>query len=184
MPSSPTGGTHTPWVNAALVTGYGPKLMGKDMSIQKRPAIRQIQPMGLWGRLEAIRAPTRGKARKGTNTNRPPTVPQVLEGRVSGAPDKDKRVIAKPATNMDRERPASAQASQLAARVPIPPAPRSCSPTPSLTTPLYRRTVSQTLRLALRESRAATNFGESRQREVRRITLPETVWKLRTGSNS
>src|SRR5215217_1606301 len=137
MPSSPTGGTHTPWVNAALVTGYGPKLMGKDMSIQKRPAVRQIQPMGLWGRLEAIRAPTRGKARKGTNINRPPTVPQVLEGRVSGAPDKDNRVSATPATNIVRESPASDQASQEEARDLIPPTPRSCSASPSLTTPLY-----------------------------------------------
>jgi hypothetical protein len=117
----------------------------------------------LWGRLEAINTPTRGKARKGTNTNRPPTVPQVLEGRVSGAPDKDKRVIAKPATNMDRERPASAYASQVAARVPIPPNPRSCSLAPSVTTPLYRRTVSHSLRHPFRERRAAAHFREPRQ---------------------
>src|SRR5215218_5570166 len=107
------------------------------MSIQKRPAVRQIQPTGFLGRLEAIRAPTRGKARKGTNTNRPPTVPQVLEGRVSGASDKDNRVSATPATNIVRESPASDQASQEEARNLIPPTPRSCSASPSLTTPLY-----------------------------------------------
>src|SRR5215203_4883626 len=127
---------------------YPPLMM---LSIQKSPTAKQIQPMGLWGRLEAIRAPTGGKARKGTNTNRSPTVPQVLEGRVSGAPDKDKRVSTTPATNIVRESPASAQASQEAARDLIPPTPRSCSASPSLTTPLYRRTVSRTLRLALRE---------------------------------
>src|SRR5215212_4290728 len=107
------------------------------MSIQKRPAVRHIQPMGFLGRLEAIKAPTKGKARKGTNSNRPPTAAQVLEGRVSGAPDKDKRVSTTPATNIVRESPASAQASQEAARDLIPPAPRSCSASPSLTTPLY-----------------------------------------------
>jgi hypothetical protein len=36
-------------------------------SIQKMPTAKQIQPMGLLGRLEAIRVPTMGKARKGSN---------------------------------------------------------------------------------------------------------------------
>jgi hypothetical protein len=37
--------------------------MAKD--IQNRPEMRQIQPIGFLGRLEAIRPPTMGKARKG-----------------------------------------------------------------------------------------------------------------------
>ncbi len=35
------------------------------MIIQMMPTAKQIQPMGFSGRLEAIRAPTRGKERKG-----------------------------------------------------------------------------------------------------------------------
>jgi hypothetical protein len=96
----------------------------------------------------------------------------MLAGRVSGAPDKDKRVSATPATNIVRESPASDQASQEAARYLIPPTPRSCSASLSITTPLYRRTVSQTLRLALRESGAAAHFRELRTPEVRRMILP------------
>jgi hypothetical protein len=69
MPSSPTGGIHIHWVSASIFTGYGPEPVGMEsprtMSIQNRPAARQIQPMGFWERLEAIRAPTSGKARKG-----------------------------------------------------------------------------------------------------------------------
>src|SRR5215218_2255807 len=44
---------------------------------------KQIHPIGFSGRLEAIRAPTRGKARKGntkTNTTLKPPVPQLLGG--------------------------------------------------------------------------------------------------------
>ena len=37
-----------------------------SMIIQMTPTARQIQPMGFLDRLEAIRAPTKGKARKGT----------------------------------------------------------------------------------------------------------------------
>jgi hypothetical protein len=42
------------------------------MSIQKKPAARQIQPTGFLRRLDAIRAPTMGKAQKGTKINRSP----------------------------------------------------------------------------------------------------------------
>src|SRR5215207_2560781 len=156
IPSSPTGGIHAHWVSASLVTGYGPEPAGMEsprtMSIQKSPAVRQIQPMGLWGRLEAIRAPTIGKARKGKKSTKPPralAVPQSLEGCVAGASDKDRTVSVQPPTNMATETAASDQASQGAARVLIPPTPRLCSLIPSGTTPLYRTTVSQALRRPL-----------------------------------
>src|SRR5918992_4030370 len=115
------------------------------MSIHKKPAVRQIQPIGFWGRLEAIRAPTRGKARKGKKITRPPMsppVPHVLGGRVAGAAYKDMMVSATLAKNMATERPASDQASQAAARRLIPPTPRPCSLAPFVTTLLYSTTVS------------------------------------------
>src|ERR671914_161405 len=115
------------------------------MSIHKKPAVRQIQPIGFWGRLEAIRAPTRGKARKGKKITRPPMsppVPHVLGDRVAGAAYKDMMVSATLAKNMATERPASDHASQAAARVLIPPTPRSCSLAPSVTTSVYSTTVS------------------------------------------
>src|SRR5215203_282208 len=91
------------------------------MSVQKRPATRQIQPIGFSGRLEAIRAPTIVKARKGAWINRLPMAPpepQSLEGCAAGAVTyKDKMVSMVPATNMVPERPASDQASQEEARV-------------------------------------------------------------------
>jgi hypothetical protein len=89
------------------------------MSIHKKPAVRQIQPIGFKGRLEAIRAPTRGKARKGRKITRPPMsppVPHVLGDRVAGASYKDMMVSATLAKNMATERPASDQASREAAR--------------------------------------------------------------------
>jgi hypothetical protein len=57
------------------------------MNIQNRPATRQIQPIGFPGRLEEIRAPTRGKAKKGeTNSRllRGPEVPHSLGPCVAG----------------------------------------------------------------------------------------------------
>jgi hypothetical protein len=50
-------------------------------TIQMMPAARQIQPIGFPGRSEAIRAPTKGKARKGNgkmSTALSPPVPQLL----------------------------------------------------------------------------------------------------------
>src|SRR5215213_5571270 len=90
------------------------------MSVHNKPTARQIQPMALSGRLEAIRAPTNGKTRKSPPPKRAPTVLQELEGCRAGVPDKNKRVNATPATNMVRERPASDQASQEEARELIP----------------------------------------------------------------
>src|SRR5215204_4342031 len=49
-----------------------------------------------------------------------------------------------------KESPQSDHASQEALRVLIPPTPRSCSFVPSVTTPLYSSTVSQSLRQPLR----------------------------------
>src|SRR5918998_2511470 len=123
------------------------------MSIHKKPAVRQIQPIGFWGRLEAIRAPTRGKAKKGKKITRPPIsppVPHVLGDRVAGAPYKDMMVSTTLAKNMATERPASDQASQEAVRrlIPLPLCPCS-SLAPCVTTPLYSTTVSKALRTAL-----------------------------------
>src|SRR5215203_3637328 len=136
------------------------------MSVQKRPATRQIQPIGFSGRLEAIRAPTIVKARKGAWINRLPMAPpepQSLEGCAAGAVTyKDKMVSMVPATNMVPERPASDQASQEEARVFALPTSRSRRCVPSATTPLYRMLVIR------------TNFLEFRAHELRRITLLRT----------
>jgi hypothetical protein len=116
------------------------------LSIQKSPTAKQIQPIGLWGRLEAIRAPTKGKARKGTmktNTMLKLPVPQVI----GGCADRGSMMYnATFATNMISERVESDQASHAAVRALIPPIPRLCSLAPSVTPPLYSTSVSQTLR--------------------------------------
>jgi len=124
------------------------------MNIQNRPAARQIQPIGFSGRLEAIRAPTRGKARKGKKITRPlrdPAVPHVLEveGCVAAPTDRDERVSAAPTMNMATERAASDHASRVA-RVLVPPTPLFRCLAPAVTTPLYRIPVSRTLREPLR----------------------------------
>src|SRR5687768_12534918 len=83
------------------------------------PAARQIQPMGFLGRLEAIRAPTIGKGRKGSMAHNGvlmPPVPQLLGGRTG-------RVTicrATAAINKTTESAASAQASHEVAPVLIP----------------------------------------------------------------
>jgi len=89
------------------------------MNIQNRPAAKQIQPIEFSGRLEAIRAPTRGKARKGKKSTRSPSALAVaapLEGSVAGAAYKDNVVSAPPPMNMATARQASDQANQEAAR--------------------------------------------------------------------
>ena len=52
----------------------------KKMSVQDRPTARQIQPTGFLGCLEAIRAPTIGKARKERKINSSLRVSPVLVG--------------------------------------------------------------------------------------------------------
>src|SRR5215208_1339361 len=121
---------------------YPPLMM---LSIQKSPTAKQIQPMGLWGRLEAIRAPTKGKARKGSMKTKKmlrPPVPQVIGGCADGG-----RMMynAKFATNMISERVANDQASHAAVRALILPILRPCFLAPSVTPPLYSTTASRVL---------------------------------------
>src|SRR5215212_7439745 len=121
-------------------------------SIQKMPEARQIQPIGFSGRLEEIRAPTRGKARKGTtkmSTALAPPVPQVLGGCTDRA--RTYNTIAAPHTTS--ERTASDQASQKAAGAPPPARPRFFAA--SITTPLYSTPVSQSLRKESSRTREA-----------------------------
>src|SRR5436190_632213 len=102
------------------------------------PAARHIQPIGLLGRLEAIRVPTKGITRKGnrkTNTMLGPPVPQV-EGGITSRVRKYNTTVA---TNMPTESVPSDQASQAARLVPVSPRLRSFAP--SVTPPLYSTTV-------------------------------------------
>jgi hypothetical protein len=85
------------------------------MDIQKRPAARQIQPIGL-GVPGGDQDPTREKARKGkkiTRSLRDPAVPHVLEveGCVAAPTDREERVSAAPTTNMATKRAASDHAN-------------------------------------------------------------------------
>src|SRR5215210_641447 len=92
---------------------YPPLMM---LSIHKSPTAKQIQPMAFVGRLEAIKAPTKGKARKGsmkTNTILKPPVPQVI----GGCADRGRMTYNVTfATNMISGRVASNQASHEAVR--------------------------------------------------------------------
>jgi len=75
---------------------------------------KQIQPIEFSGRLEPIRAPTMGKARKGSTkmiTTLTPPVPQVL----GGCKDRVRIYNAMVAAAKTSEKPASDQASQEAA---------------------------------------------------------------------
>src|SRR5215212_4877287 len=101
------------------------------MSIHNKPIARQIQPTGLCERLEAIRAPTTGKARKDTKTSMSlivPTVPQWLVDCTEGA----RKYNTTFATNMATERAPSDQASHAAARYLIALEPRFCLLVPSV----------------------------------------------------
>src|SRR5918997_6088074 len=124
--------------------------MVKLESIQMMPAARHIQPMGFLGCLEAIRAPTKGKARKGNRKTKMmltiPLVPQELGG-CAGRVAMYRPMVA---THEMSESVASDQASRAALWRLIPPTPCLCSLSPSVTTPLYTATVSKALREALR----------------------------------
>src|SRR5919112_2284635 len=100
------------------------------MSVHKRPSARQIQPMGFWGRLEAIMAPTTGKARKDTENSRSSAM--LLLGTWT---DRARTSSATLAADMASVRQASDHASQ-AVRVFVPPTPRARSLAPAVTTPL------------------------------------------------
>src|SRR5918997_6258749 len=100
--------------------------MVKLESIQMMPAARHIQPMGFLGCLEAIRAPTKGKARKGNRKTKMmltiPPVPQAL-GSCAGRVAMYKPMVA---THETSESVASDHASQEAVRRFIPPTSRPC----------------------------------------------------------
>src|SRR5215210_7247713 len=93
------------------------------------PAARQIQPMGFPGRLEAIRAPTIGKGRKGNIAHNGVLmlpVPQLLGGRTG-------RVVicrATEARDKTTQSAASDQASHEVARalIPLTPCSGACFP--------------------------------------------------------
>ncbi len=104
------------------------------INIHKRPSARQIQPIGFWGRLEAIRAPTTGKARRDKKISVLPTVPTVTQAPGDRA-DLRSTSSAAPAMNIAKDRPASDHASQE--RAPLLPTPRPRSLASSATTLLY-----------------------------------------------
>src|ERR671921_142347 len=95
------------------------------ISIQKRPEIRQIQPIGFRERLEASRAPTMGNARK------------------------DSMMVA---TAIIKQSPASDHASQEATRPLVLLTSGSGTLALSVTTPLYSTTDSRALRQPSRNS--------------------------------
>src|SRR5919206_3658469 len=160
MPTRPTAGTHShsPSEPTCAASGtepgfatipYTPYALVMLLSIQKMPMARHIQPMGFSGRLEAIRAPTTGKARKGNrkmSTALRPPVPQEL----GGCTDRVTKYNTTVATNITTESAPSDHASQEAVRVLIAPTPRPCSLVPSVTPPLYSSIVSKALRHPLR----------------------------------
>ena len=103
--------------------------------------------MGLRGRLEAMTAPTMGKARNSTN----PTVsPEVLIAEGSPGEGRGRMLSTLAAEKMATESAANDQASHTAARFPLTWV--CCSFVSTVTKPLYRTGVCQTLRPALRES--------------------------------
>src|SRR5919202_5728014 len=128
----------------------------RKMSVQMRPTAKQIQPTEFLGCLEAIRAPTRGKAKKETKINSSLRAPPVLGASCDEWARKYSTTLAR---NMATQRPASDQASQEAARPLYPWVPRSRSSSLVLcaTTPLYRTLVCATLRNPLR-SRAVSEL--------------------------
>src|SRR5919112_4727911 len=104
------------------------------------PTARESQPIGFFGRLEAIRGPTIRKGRKGSIAHTGvliPPVPQLPGGRTGRVTIC--RITA--STNEATPRQASDQASQEATRVLLPP-----TLVVSVTTLPYSTTVSDALR--------------------------------------
>jgi hypothetical protein len=101
------------------------------MSVHKRPSASQIQPMGFWGRREAIIAPTTGKARKDTENSRSSAM--LLLGTWT---DRARTSSATLVADMASVGQASDHASQGAAWVFILPPSRARSLAPAVTTPL------------------------------------------------
>src|SRR4028119_2175609 len=82
--------------------------------------------MGLWGRLEATKAPTRGKARKGTETSMPLAVRLELQ-LLGTCAERARTNSAMLPGNIAKEKVASDHASLAAARVLTLAAPCSCT---------------------------------------------------------
>src|SRR5829696_1020960 len=99
-------------------------------SRNKKPTVRQIQPMGLLGRLEAMRAPTIGKARKGTPINKSVRVNLVLTLPGTCGADLMRTYSATMAKNMATHNMDNDHASQEATRPLILLTPGPCSLTP------------------------------------------------------
>src|SRR5829696_4258672 len=116
-------------------------------SRNKKPTARQIQPMGLKGRLEAMTAPTKGKAKKGTPINKSVRVNVVLTLLGTCGADLMRTYSATMAKNMATHSMDNDHASQEATRPLILLTPCPCPLTLSVTTsPLYITTVSQASR--------------------------------------
>src|SRR5215208_5000277 len=142
--------------------------------IHNKPSARQSQPIGFSGRLEAIRAPTSGKTKKSPEASRPPVVrsPSQLLGTWAERARTNSGTLA---TNKATDKPHNDHASQESTRVLNSPVLRSRSlrDVLSVTTPLYKTIVYQSLRQTLR-GQAVANFPELRNGEVLRINLPGT----------
>src|SRR5215218_5843202 len=80
--------------------------------------------MGFSGRFEAIKAPTTGKARKGTPPHISPRTPHTLASLALGPTYKDETASTTTAKNMATESPPSNHASHAKTRVLILPTPR------------------------------------------------------------
>src|SRR5215213_1848464 len=115
------------------------------LSIHRRLSVSKIQPMGLRGRLEAIKAPTTANARKSTWPNRPTKV-RLTAQLLGTCADRASTYSGMLAKNKATDRAASDHASQNAKRRLIPPTPRPCCLASSAITLLYSTAVSQTLR--------------------------------------
>src|SRR5215203_7515655 len=139
--------------------------------IHKKPSARHSQPMGFSGRLEAIRAPTSGKTKKSPEASKPPVVRSACQvlGTCADRPSTSSGTLA---TNMATDSPHNDHASQETTRALNSPVLRSraCRDVLSVTTPLYRTIVYQSLRQPLR-GQAVANFLELRQHEVRTLPL-------------
>src|SRR5215211_3728048 len=118
-----------------------------------RPPAQKIQPIGFSGRREATTAPTvvNVKASKARRTIVPRLGKIRAEALKNPSTPPPKAANGKEIAHIDH-------AIQVAARVLIPPTSCPCSLAPSVITPLYSTTVSQTLRQTLR----AGSFGTIR----------------------
>src|SRR5215208_565525 len=146
--------------------------------IHKKPSARHSQPTGFSRCLEAIRAPTSEKTKKSPEASRPPVVRSAsqLLGTWAERASTNSGTLA---TNMATDKPHNDQASKESTRVLNSPVlrSRSCRDVLSVTTPLYKTIVYQTLRQTLRGQTAA-DFRERRKGEVRRTR------ERRTSQNS